>query len=208
MNPKNGDGRSYWERHAKNYDRSMRVLGGPIPKMIELVARETNDVEDALEIGAGTGIVTVALARSAKRVVATDYAPAMLARLEERFRADGVGNVDIARANAESLDFRDRRFDAVVAANVLHLVPDVNAALQSMVRVLRPDGVLLVPTYCHGQTRLARIVSRALGLTGFPGRRRLTLAGLTDAVRNAGLRVMRTELLRGVIPIGFVSARR
>lgn len=202
------DARTYWDRHAKNYDRSMRLLGGPVPRMIELVARSVAGAGEVLEIGAGTGIITVAVSRTARHVIATDYAPGMLARLEEHLRRDGVQNVETARADVDSLDFADGRFDAVIAANVLHLVPDMQSALRSMTRVLGPEGVLLVPTYCHGQTRTARLVSRLLGLTGFPGRRRLTMTTITNAVRAAGLRVTGTELLPGVLPIGFVSARR
>lgn len=106
------DGRTYWERHAKNYDRAMRILGGPVPQMVELVARALVGTGEALEIGAGTGIVTAAAARSARRVVATDYAPGMLARLEERLRADGVRNVETARADVDALDFPEGLFDA------------------------------------------------------------------------------------------------
>lgn len=33
--------RSYWDKHAKNYDRSMSLLGRPIPRMVELAAEAT-----------------------------------------------------------------------------------------------------------------------------------------------------------------------
>lgn len=199
---------SYWDRHAKRYDRSMRVLGGPIPRMVELVTQEVSGAKDVLELGAGTGLVTIALARPAAHVLATDFSPAMLAKLEEKVRRARLSNVDVAHADVTALDFPDDRFDAVVAANVLHLVPDLRDALRSMVRVLRPGGALVVPTYCHAETRTARIVSRGLALTGFPGQRRLTLDTLVRAVREAGLEVTRRELVPGVLPIGFVSAHR
>jgi len=33
--------RSYWDKHAKNYDRSMALLGRPIPRMVELAGEAT-----------------------------------------------------------------------------------------------------------------------------------------------------------------------
>ena len=33
--------RSYWDKHAKNYDRSMSLLGRPIPRMVELAGEAT-----------------------------------------------------------------------------------------------------------------------------------------------------------------------
>lgn len=202
------DARAYWDRNAARYDRSMRVFGGPLPRMLELIEREVAGAEDVLELAAGTGLVTVALARSAKHVLATDYSEAMLAQLEARVREEGLANVTVARADITALDFPEGRFDAVVAANVLHLLPDMHQALRRMARILRPRGVLVVPTYCHAQTRAARLASRALALTRFPGRRRLTLEELDAAVRDAGLEVTDAELLPGVLPIGFVTARR
>ena len=111
-------------------------------------------------------------------------------------------------SSVEALPFPNESFDAVVAANVLHLVPDMDVALGAMVRMLRPGGRLIVPTYCHAQTRLAQVVSRALALTRFPGRRRLTLEALEGAVKRSGLELAHSELLPGVLPIGFVAARR
>ena len=201
-------GRRYWDRHAKNYDRSMRIFGGPVPRMVDLVAKAGSTAREALEIGCGTGIVTSALARSAKHVVATDYSARMLATTDARLRDEGHTNVELAEANVEALPYLDGRFDVTVAANVLHLVPDVGKALAEIARVTRPGGLVIVPTYCHGETRLSRLVSRALAVTGFPGRRRLTLAALRGAVSEAGLRIEKEELLRGVLPIGFVIARR
>ncbi len=200
--------RTYWDRNAEHYDRSMRVFGGPIPPMLERVARDVTGAEDVLELAAGTGIVTTVLARSAGHVLATDYSPAMLDVLERKVRSEGASNVSVAQADIGALDFEDGRFDAVVAANVLHLVPDLGLALRNMARVLRPGGVLVVPTYCHAETLAARIASRALALTRFPGRRRLTLDALVGAVRDAGLTVTAREVLPGVLPIGYVTARR
>jgi predicted TPR repeat methyltransferase len=60
--------RSYWDKHAKNYDRSMSLLGRPIPRMVELVGEATRGLGRVLEVAAGTGLVTPALAASAKDV--------------------------------------------------------------------------------------------------------------------------------------------
>ncbi len=85
-----GDGdRSYWDKHAKNYDRSMSFLGRPIPRMIELAGESTRGLERVLEVAAGTGLVTRALAAGAREVVATDYSTAMVAALEQRARGRG-----------------------------------------------------------------------------------------------------------------------
>ena len=118
--------REYWERHAQKYDASLRLLlGRPLPKMLELTAAAVRGCDRVLEVAAGTGVVTTAIARSASTVVATDYAGAMVASLAQRVREAGLTNVVCEQANVYALRYRPGEFDAVVAANVLHLVPDL-----------------------------------------------------------------------------------
>ena len=200
------EGRAYWDRHAKNYDRSMVLLGGPIPRMVQLAADAVRGAPLVLEVAAGTGLVTTAIARTAREVIATDYAGAMVATLEARVRAQGFANVRCEQADLYALRFEPASFDAVVAANVLHLVPDLPGALAALRRVLKPGGRLVAPTYCHDETVLSWVISRTLAVTGFPGHRRFTAQRLRASLESVGLGITRAETLPGVIPIGYVEA--
>lgn len=200
-------GRAYWNLHARNYERSMLLLGRPVPRMVALAAEAVRGAEQVLEVAAGTGILTPALARSAKQVLSTDYAPAMVGVLAERIRTEGLTNVRCEQADLYALRFEPASFDAVVAANVLHLVPDLAGALAALRRMLKPGGRLVVPTYCHDETALSWTVSRLLALTGFPGHRRFTVRRLREALEAAGLVVTRQETLPGLIPIGYLEGR-
>jgi ubiquinone/menaquinone biosynthesis C-methylase UbiE len=199
------DDRSYWNRHAKNYDRSMAVLGRPMPRMLGLTADAVRGAGAVLEVAAGTGLVTAVLAATARSVVATDYAAEMVASLEVRVRQAGLSNVKCEQADLYALRFEPSSFDAVVAANVLHLVPDLPGALASLKRALKPGGRLVIPTFCHDETLLSCVFSRVLALTGFPGHRRFTASSLRSSLEASGLRIGRFEMLPGVIPIAFVD---
>lgn len=199
--------RDYWERHARNYDVSLRlVLGRPLPRMLELASEAVRGKRKVLEVASGTGIVTSALAQTSDHVVATDYAAAMVRALEKRVQDLGLENVTCEQADIYSLPYSAGEFDAVVAANVLHLVPDLPAALEALRNVMKPGGVLVTPTFCHDETRLSWCVSRVLAVSGFPGYRRFTVESLRSALEHNGLRVVRAELLPGLIPIGHVEA--
>lgn len=205
MTDRPDESRAYWSRLAGAYDRSMFLLGRPIPRMVSLVAEAVRGAPRVLEVAAGTGLVTRAIARSAEEVFATDYAEGMVAALSSRVRDEGLTNVRCEQADLYALPFDPGSFGAVVAANVLHLVPDLEGALAALVRMLGPSGRLVVPTFCHGETALSRAASRVVALTGFPGQRRLTLATLEAAVVAAGVRVTRSERIPGLIPIGYVE---
>lgn len=147
--------RQYWNRHARSYDRSMVLLGRPIPRMVELVGETVRGSGLILEVGAGTGLVTPTLARAANEVIATDYAPAMVEALDARVRKEGLTNVRCEQADLYALRFEPASFDAVVATNVLHLVPDLPGAMAAFRRALTAGGRLVVPTYCHDETSLS-----------------------------------------------------
>lgn len=199
------DARGYWERNASRYDASARLIGRPLPRMLELVSGAVDVADRVLEVAAGTGIVTIAIAGRAKEVVATDYAAAMVEMLERRVRSEGLENVRCEQADLYSLPFDEASFDAVVAANVLHLVPDLPGSLAALRRVLRPGGRLIVPTFLHDETAVSGLVSRVLALTGFPGERRFTSRSLREALESARLRIDRFEILPGPIPIGYAE---
>jgi ubiquinone/menaquinone biosynthesis C-methylase UbiE len=174
--------------------------------MLELTSDAVQGKGKVLEVAAGTGIVTAAIAQSSDSVIATDYAAAMVESLELRVRDARLKNVTCEQADIYSLPYSAGEFDAVVAANVLHLVPDLATAIQALRSVMKPGGVLVAPTFCHDETKTSWLVSRLLAVSGFPGHRRFTMRSLRGALEENGLKISRAENLPGLIPIGFVEA--
>lgn len=198
--------RSYWERHARKYDASLRLfLGRPVPRMLELAGEAVRGRRRVLEVAAGTGVVTAAIARTCENVIATDYAEAMVEVLMERVTRLRLDNVTCHQADLYDLPFEANHFDAVVAANVLHLVPDFAGAIAALSRVLQPSGILVAPTFCHDETRASRLISRVLSISRFPGQRRFTGHTLRTMLEDNGIDVTRAEILPGPIPIGHVE---
>jgi phosphatidylethanolamine/phosphatidyl-N-methylethanolamine N-methyltransferase len=204
--PVTDNGRAYWERHAKRYDRSTRFLSRPVPRMLELAVEAATGKGWVLEVAAGTGLITTAIAPVVGELIATDYAYEMVQQLEARVRDENLANVRCEQADLYNLRFDAGSFDAVFAANVLHLVPDLESALASLRRVLKPGGLLVAPTYLHEETFGASMLSRVLSLTGFPGQRRFTSATLLAATESAGFAITRSEAIPGPFPIGYVEA--
>lgn len=95
-----------------------------------------------LEVAAGTGIVTAALARALPEaeIVATDLNPDMLRVAEAK---TGLRRVTFAPADAQSLPFPDGGFDLVICQFGAMFFPDRVGAYREARRVLRPGGALL-----------------------------------------------------------------
>lgn len=92
-----------------------------------------------LEIGCGIGIDGCYLASHGAGYHALDHSIASLALARRNFGRRGLAH-RFANGDATALPFPDASFDVVISSGVLHHVPDMAAACQEVVRVLRPGG--------------------------------------------------------------------
>jgi ubiquinone/menaquinone biosynthesis C-methylase UbiE len=101
-----------------------------------------------LDIGSGLGILTLALAANgAREVIGVDMSLAMLEHAEYIRLSNPspiTPRVNYRLASAQRLPFRDARFDAVVCHLVLHQAHAPEPILREIVRVLRPEGILII----------------------------------------------------------------
>lgn len=198
----------YWARYARRYDRATLLINRRFPQMARHVAGALTGRGDVLELAAGTGMVTVEIASVVRSLVATDMSPEMLAVLGKRIEALGMTNVIVKEADVSALTFADQSFDAVVIANVLHLLSDPKRALGEARRVLRDGGLLCAPTFCHGESIAAQIASRIFGLTGFPIVTRFNSNTLRALVAGCGFDIQSQAKFDGILPMSCVVAVR
>ena len=108
--------------------------------------------ELALDMGAGGGHVAYALARHARRVIATDLSPEMLAAVARTAREKGLSNIETVEAPAERLPFEDETFDFVASRFSTHHWRDFDAGLREARRTLKRGGrAAFVDVYASGQ---------------------------------------------------------
>ncbi len=103
--------------------------------------------EEFLDVAAGPGGLGLAAARLGATVLATDWAPQMVAQFEARARAEGLSNVTVRTMDAHALEIDDDQYDVTGSQFGVMLVPDQATALREMVRVTRPGGRVLIVAY-------------------------------------------------------------
>jgi ubiquinone/menaquinone biosynthesis C-methylase UbiE len=103
--------------------------------------------ERVLEIGPGTGYYTLDLADwvgAEGAIEVFDLQQEMLDHTIRRARERGLWNVNPTQGDAQELPYDDDSFDAAVLVTVLGEIPDQDAALREIARVLRPGGRVIV----------------------------------------------------------------
>ena len=132
-------------------------------------------------------------------LTATDFSAAMLRRAKKKCAK--FGNVQLAQADILHLDYPDESFDAVVAANVIHLLDEPYRALQELERVCRPGGRLIIPTYMNRTDKgTTNRVSGAIGKAGADFKREFTPDTYRQFFAEAGYPDAEYALCEGRIP--------
>jgi SAM-dependent methyltransferase len=128
-------------------DLDAQVLGAYLPAVTAWAAEHVADVRTVLDLGAGTGVGSVALAERfpQAQVVALERSPVMIDRLTATARAHRLtGRLRVVPADLDE-DWPDvGRADLVWAASSLHEVADPARVLSALHDALRPGGVAVI----------------------------------------------------------------
>lgn len=127
-----------FDRAAGIYDQT-RPLFEPIAKHgLQAIVDLTGPNVRILDVGTGTGRISVPLLERGLDLIGCDISSKMLSRLLEKFPS-----ARISQADASRLPFPTTHFDAVLTVHVLHLIYPWREALREFRRVLKPGGVYL-----------------------------------------------------------------
>ena len=136
---------------ASKYDIMNDVMSFGVHRIWKKIAMQHTGLkagDTALDVAGGTGDLTIQMSHqvgSTGKVIISDINAAMLEEGRKRLLDKGyAGNIDFVEANAEQLPFEDNSFNCITIAFGLRNVTHQDKALQSMYRVLKPGGRLLV----------------------------------------------------------------
>ncbi|MCL4409540.1 MAG: bifunctional demethylmenaquinone methyltransferase/2-methoxy-6-polyprenyl-1,4-benzoquinol methylase UbiE [Gammaproteobacteria bacterium] len=156
---------------AGKYDLMNDVMSFGIHRLWKRYTIDCSGVrpgQKVLDLAGGTGDLAAKFARivgPTGEVVLADINDSMLRVGRDKLRDMGiVGNVSYVQADAEKLPFEDNTFDLITIAFGLRNVTDKDAALRSMLRVLKPGGRLLVLEFSKPE---AEMLSKAYDLYSF-----------------------------------------
>ncbi|NGY64580.1 class I SAM-dependent methyltransferase [Lentzea sp. NEAU-D13] len=135
----------FWDAQAATFDdepdhglRDPRVREAWARLLLPLMPKPNASVVD---LGCGTGSLAVLLAEAGHHVRGLDFSAQMI----EAAQAKGAGlPVEFTTGDAACPPYPEASFDVVLARHVLWALPDPAAAVERWVRLLRPDGVLLL----------------------------------------------------------------
>ncbi|KIC11986.1 ubiquinone biosynthesis protein UbiE [Leisingera sp. ANG-M1] len=204
----------FWNKIAPKYAKSKIRDEEAYRYTLERTRSYLGAGDSVLELGCGTGSTAIELARSAGKVTATDLSEAMLEVGRERAWDAGASNIEFRCCSASAAP--EGPFDAVLAHNLLHLLPDLEAVLEGAAARVKPGGLMISKTPCLGEKRgswkywlfqvaipLMRLAGQAPSHVDF-----LDIRTLEAAVERAGFKIIEAGNFPAAVPSRYLVARR
>ena len=193
---------NFWNRNAKRYDRFMRKDRAAYEKLYELI-RPVAKARTVLELAAGTGLIAKNIVRAASHIEVTDASEEMIAEAKRNNRS---AKLHFSVRDMFCLPYADKSFDVVIVSNALNIVPQPEKALAEIRRVLKDDGVLIAPTFTHGNGTLrGRLKLFFMKLVGFLLNSRWSSADYLAFLRQNGWSVRKSAVLKGSFPLTYAE---
>jgi len=128
-----------WSNIASVYEKSFEKLTSQFSsEAIRLL--DIKPDERVLDVAAGTGSFSLAVARAGNDVLATDFASGMIERLQQRIDNEGLDNISAEVMDGQNLNLPDASYD--ISSSIVGVIffPDIAKGIAELKRVLKPDG--------------------------------------------------------------------
>ncbi len=195
----------FWDRFAGLYDIGQSVNGKVQGEMAALAGRLVPEGAKVLDTAAGTGVLTLAVAKRAAEVVCTDMSLPMLEQARAKAERGGFTNIRFEARNIFHLDDEDETYDVTMAGNVLHLLNDPQGAVKELARVTKCGGLMILPTYTNIRDSLAIKLYKKLG---FRQEQNFTPSSYKAMLEECGVGRVKAKLINGMVPCCFAVIKK
>ncbi len=198
------DNKVFWERWAKRYDGFMAGSRRTYGEVVRRMKHSLNRNMTVLELACGTGLLSIQLAGSVKLLEATDFSTEMIKQAKLK---PCSSRLNFSVQDATNLPYSDELFDSVIISNALHIMPYPAAALSEIKRVLKPDGLLIAPTFTAADSFLGRMKIKIMELSGFKVFNKWTPDEYLKFLRKNGFSVISSDIYGGALKLTYAEAK-
>lgn len=195
----------YWDKHSGTYDRQMGFFDRHVfgDSRAWACGQATGEV---LEVAVGTGL-NLKFYPETVTLSGIDWSDAMLDLANQRAARLGR-TAKLKVGDAQALPFDDASFDTVVCTFGLCAIPNHEAAIAEMTRVLRPGGRLILVDHIESNSRIARAAQRLLEVFSVPMGGEHFLRRPLNLVRAAGFDIEEVQRFKLGIVERLVARKR
>ncbi|MDO5726168.1 MAG: methyltransferase domain-containing protein [Tissierellia bacterium] len=190
-----------WDRFADIYDKFLSKERPAYEELSKLITMNDSQLK-TLELCAGTGILTEYIADSFNDYEASDYSNEMLINLKEKFKDK---DLKYSIIDCTNIDRPDNSYDLIIMANAIHILPDPEAALNEVKRILKPDGIFIVATFLRENTLKQNVQTAMMRIMGIETVNSWSYIAYQNYFIKNGWHILKTKKAPAGFPIGYVE---
>ena len=142
------EGAKYWDREARSYNMKAEKYKEKYHKLAQYIIDLTNPMKTdvIMEIGVGTGVISLLLAPKVKKVIAIDISKEMLRITKEKAMKTGISNIEFVRGTFHNPGIAEK-VDIIITIDSLHCTTDGNykkRAIEIMHDHLKDQGKIFL----------------------------------------------------------------
>lgn len=199
----------FWNFFSTKYDRFINItLNATYQQLYQLLKTDVAGTGKILEVATGTGLLAFEICNNVKSINAIDISPEMIKVASEKQKQRNISNITFEVGDSCNLVFEDGTFDVVIASNVLHLLFEPEKSIAEIRRVLKPDGIAILPTFCHAENFKSRIISNFMSLFSFRARNKWTTKSFESFVSKNSFKIVKSEIIFGKIPLLYLLTEK
>ncbi len=141
---------SFWDKTARRYAKQPVANPDAYEDTLARTRAYLHPTDHVLEIGCGTASTAINLAPHVATITASDFSAEMTQIGQEKVAAAGLSNVTCVQGVPGDASLGTGPYDAVIAMNLLHLLPDRAGDIQRVADILKPGGHFISKTGCLG----------------------------------------------------------
>jgi ubiquinone/menaquinone biosynthesis C-methylase UbiE len=157
---------TFWDFCSPIYDFTQKFNGRAYTKVLKIARNHVPQNATVLDVAAGTGEFSLAVADKVKSVLCTDISERMLRIACKKAKKRKVTNIRFGKLNIFDIHKPDNAFDVVIAGQVLHLIDEPQKAAAELRRVAK-DIVILPISFTKGLRGGAKFSMNLYRLFGF-----------------------------------------
>jgi len=198
---------TFWDNVARKYAKSPIADMDAYTYTLERTRSYLSPDDTILEVGCGTGSTALLLAGDVGHITASDLSANMIKVGSDKAKEQGIPNVKFVKAelfdsaidNDSPDGSPDGSYDAILAFNLIHLLPDTPAAIRRINGLLKPGGTFISKTVCQpgaGASLKFRLIKMILPLMQWLGKapyvRFMEIAELEHIISSEGFKIIET----------------